>query len=52
LISEVTPTGHVFYILNDKFKICGKGEGKRTGMWIENKFYQTNKDGQIIVPFV
>jgi hypothetical protein len=25
--------------------------GKRTGMWLNDKFYRTDKNGEILVPF-
>jgi len=39
----------MFTILDEKLEIC---KGKKTGIWIEGRFYQTNEEGNITVPFV
>ena len=48
-IHKNTVNGKVFYIMNEENKIC---KGEKTGIWINNIWYPSNKDtGTILIPY-
>jgi len=48
LLSKSTLVGQVLMILNEKYELC---KGERTGVHLEGRFYNSNAEGQIILPF-
>ena len=50
LIHRSTPTGHAAYLIDNTKSIC---KGEKTGLWINNKFYQSDekKNGVITIPY-
>lgn len=41
LKEKLTVAGHVYQILNENLDICC---GHRTGLWIQNRFYEVEKE--------
>jgi len=47
-IQKMTIAGHFIFILNEKREIC---KGLNTGLYYDNRFYKTDDNGRIILPF-
>ncbi len=40
--------GHTFFLLDENLSIC---KGENTGIWISNRYYSTNENGEIEIPY-
>ena len=43
---KLTVAGHVYQILDENLEICS---GKRTGLWIQSRFYEIEKERQEVI---